>query len=615
MLALSLSGFYLGLTMTSNNEGPSPTTSVLNALLVPVVVYMLATVGVLLAGWRLKHRPKRVAVVLASLARGMVSASPRTKVEIFVRAARFGDLTGSATLGPPSTLGLHPRGDAVLAEMAVWAFQAAGDLQDRAMVVAAAAVAGGAAYQCLGAELRNVEPAECEELLQAAAAIPRLARPDLLLGFCARVADVSFHPDATATLCGMAAPVPHHLLKGFSSSQLARIALASLRQSPARPATSFPSALLAGRDFGKHALAAFDWRPLLNPVDLLLLVCLTIPVLGVCLVVLAGMAAAIALSYGIVLVANREHDPYQIRTRGSGTLPPSLSVDRFNALLKSRQERLIPGTGWLERRRLIRTVLAYQILSGGSFEQVDPESCPPRLLARVIRRLRRRGVLPRRAGMVVSTMGNRALLDAVVSAGRAHEAGPLDPVPAPPQDHLERTMPTAVWPSFLPMALVAAGATALWWQALLWLGVPLDLKIRPYFRLDVLLAASVLLTAMQHWFRRAIVGRLAPFKTLAYFGVLLFVAIKCRSLPLAPLLLSNLIAPEFLTRWRAANLLFPSSAELWTQRLLSVTALVLSCALLAAVTPLLAVPWVVVVILVPSYVVVMTAVVKLGSGR
>ena len=165
------------------------------------------------------------------------------------------------------------------------------------------------------------------------------------------------------------------------------------------------------------------------------------------------------------------------------------------------------------------------------------------------------------------------------------------------------------------MALVAACATALWWQALRWLGVPLDPGIWPYLRLDVLLAASVFLVALQHWFRRAVVGRLAPFKTLGYFLLLLLVAVKCRSLPLAPLLLANAVAPEFLARWKATNLLFPSPAELWTQRLLSVVASVVLCVLLAAVTPVLAISWVIVAILMPAYAVVMTTVVMAGASE
>jgi hypothetical protein len=50
-----------------------------------------------------------------------------------------------------------------------------------------------------------------------------------------------------------------------------------------------------------------------------------------------------------------------------------------------------------------------------------------------------------------------------------------------------------------------------------------------------------------------------------------------------PLLLTNMLIPELIARWRGAGLLYLSRSQLWAQRIASILVLVAACLVLALV--------------------------------
>lgn len=264
---------------------------------------------------------------------------------------------------------------------------------------------------------------------------------------------------------------------------------------------------------------------------------------------------------------------------------------KLEVLLRSR-----PALSGFEslagRRRAINALLAHSLLvrrRGGwraTFKEVR----------RVLARLLRRGYLAEgRVCLVLEFMADRRSLEATLelTAHRSASPGRAMPTLRDHDEQLRRVLPMQPeWLRFVAVsAISAAGGVVMILGALcIPHGVPAGGL--PGLIAEAL-AVAPLLVAVQHLLAAAseLVGQTPHISAgrlpanaagvaflLASQHILGFIPALDPYVVLGELLVTTLWAPEFLSRWRGSDLLYPSPRELWWHRLLWSVLYLLGCA-------------------------------------
>jgi hypothetical protein len=321
----------------------------------------------------------------------------------------------------------------------------------------------------------------------------------------------------------------------------------------------------------------------------------------------------------VVFLAGRMHDPYRLARACAGATAAEMRR-RLAALplepnqvfsgwrVAARELDLAQRVSWLvaplETRRLRDTVLAQSLLRG---EAIETAGHSVGSLRRVVAALAGARLLARPAELVMNFLGDRKVLAAVAPVGRRQRTRSAREVPeSKDRDELRRRLPLApAWLSFLLVFAVATCGVLLWLVALFHLFPGDSSSWLASFGAAECIGMCAFLAMTQHLYC-ALPGpdsRLWPFRGARVLAVAiayrLIVAGVSSSLfcavdsvvsqaaaamgvaqrgwvyglptnvfmPLLALLMTNLVAPELIARWRGAGLLYPSRARLWVQRL------------------------------------------------
>jgi hypothetical protein len=316
-------------------------------------------------------------------------------------------------------------------------------------------------------------------------------------------------------------------------------------------------------------------------------------------------------------VVERTHDREQVLRRfGAGGPPEPEQLERF-------LEQTPFLTPLRETQRVKEFVLARKVLRGDytALERADPWT-----VRNLLVRLRRAGVLPSSAELLRQVWRQRTLLDAVAGLGRGGASGGRPVTPAEEQAAWRRALPLAsAWCSLAWVLVLSVALVLGWLGALAWL-LPAGSAacLLPNATPAVLIGAAGFLAVMQHI--RLTVKDGPPLKAgliLLVLALLLGLgALGCGTLQrcllesdsktgasdlgaalyalwgskerrllawwcaplyllLVPVLITNLLVPECIARWRGAGLLYPTPAQLWRQRILCSLVTVAACFLLA----------------------------------
>jgi hypothetical protein len=227
---------------------------------------------------------------------------------------------------------------------------------------------------------------------------------------------------------------------------------------------------------------------------------------------------------------------------------------------------------------------------------------PPRF-RRVVLRMLTRGMWQRRGDVVLVALGNRRLLNEVAAVGKAATAPPRNFGPRDHAEQLRRVLPVGpTRRSVLLTAVVAGAATLLWSQAVVLAAPVQTAQVLQPFGTVLLIVLSLLLAGLQHVWRTP--ERTFRVLGLWYMGILFpFAGLGCLvatglfhvaqlpwhlfyllSFPYGTLLLTNLLVPLLISRWRGSHLFYPTVRQLWLQRLVWTGVFVAGCVIVWAIT-------------------------------
>jgi len=560
--------------------------------------------------WRRRRLPQRVERNLLGLERGVQQTAPAQQLRILLRAIRYYALAEPCGTVEPYVI--------VLERLIASAFARQPDTVGIVRIIREATAASDKVTDAVVVGLRQLAPKELERVLvEAAGQKARLGSTWQYLRMLAATADRVPLPDLLYRFVDdNDAPSGEHgqpgqescvtaLLAGVPRTDLARAVLAGLgvRQGTSR-AGEFARA-------ARTMMARVFWRTsyaLHLPIaraEWLLWAGLYLPsYVGVppgwllAAVVVVGLAA-------LQILAARTHDVYGLATvvRATEVWPHRARIDD-----------VIRRTGsWLVEAGSIRpglvaeAIIARTVLSRERLERAALTGYKPAEIRRSLRHLVRVGLLERRGDVVRATMGERPLLDAAASIRRARRRNrPARAISA--SDHetqLRRVLPIASrWGSIGLLVVVGVAGCLIGFG-----GVPRTLPPEswlgrlPPTQVAILVVAGCL-TLYQHvrppakWLlgERAFEAHILKALPALLFLLLAMPAmlrkyagaqlrdLEITGIELFPFLLINLLAPELIARWRGAGLLFPTSLQLWSQRLVSIVLFIAACLGLAYAT-------------------------------
>jgi hypothetical protein len=302
--------------------------------------------------------------------------------------------------------------------------------------------------------------------------------------------------------------------------------------------------------------------------------------------------AVFVLPLGVVMIlVGQTHDVYG--------LAPDAWQDGKELERRLDQAALypIPLLAAFDGRHFRAPVLARMILTGqlgggaGRFAPVEVRS--------VVWRLARQRLLGRRADLVLAALGDGGVIEAAATLPAAPDrARPARAVgPAEHDRQLARTLPLTRGRNLLLTGTLAAVGTGLWAIALH--------RFSPdspwTWALTTGLILAGVFTLLQPVGGRGAGGGLSNTVMLKGGGLVQLVVLGCFVLwcwlpvwnlafwatTLSALAITNLLAPEFIARWRGAGLLYPTWARLWRRRLFVVALAAVGCVGLAWVAALL----------------------------
>jgi hypothetical protein len=306
--------------------------------------------------------------------------------------------------------------------------------------------------------------------------------------------------------------------------------------------------------------------------------------LGVGLLFLGLAVLALPLSAILFLLA-QTHDPYGL------ALDAWEDRDELDRRLDQAALSPVPLLASFDGRHFRAPVLARMILTGqlgdGRVRRFTPGE-----VRSVVKRLVRQGLLGRRVDLVLAAQGDREVVEAAAAlpAARGQARAPRSVTPEEHGRLLARALPLTRGQNLLLTAVLAAAGLCLWARAL-------D-RFNPdspsIWALTMGLAVAGVLTLLQHLGRRgeryAFVGLQEKGGTLMSLALMAFLALAVSQpswnlsfwvTALSALVITNLLVPELIARWRGAGLLYPTWLQLWGRRLLTAALATAGCVGLA----------------------------------